>query len=247
VTLPFPDLLRVNIVDQLAPGYTSPSASLPRCGVRSRCNGDLHSRRTGLGVVLATSSLIWQFAVFALSGPRVTVQLLLGVTDDDRTNVASWSAEHAVGDHPNSAWFAEATRELAIIVVRNKGRAAVNVVRVGLATERRQRWFSFEERYIALDNDPPTKLEPGDLHQYELDLWPLIDYLQPVPRNKDMRVTAAVELGSGRWKRWRHEVLIVTDRKSIKPGVSADYEPVNRAGALKLKGLSGGVVRRITI
>ena len=72
-----------------------------------------------LGVVLSVASLVWQFASYILTGPRISVELQLGVTNDDDSSTMSWSLPNS-GPMTVDERSRDATREVAIVVARNR-------------------------------------------------------------------------------------------------------------------------------
>jgi hypothetical protein len=177
-----------------------------------------------LGLAMAAASLLWQFLMFSLNGPRISVQLLLGVSSGREVPSRSWSIPVSQDGPYLDDVGVVGTRELIGIIVRNRGRSAVTVRMVGVSIIRRKGWIAFEERYAG-PSLKPTRLEPGDALSEFTDVWPLVDFLQGPPRSHDLRINGVCELGS--WKRrWSRDIWeLSTSTNSIKPNLPADYEP----------------------
>lgn len=142
-----------------------------------------------VGVVLSTASLVWQFADYLLSGPRIRVQLLHGVADDDLSSVKSWSLDSVPSNDIVDARLADPTRELAVVVIRNIGRSSVYIVSVGLAAGSTGP-LRYDTTTAGFDTDR-VRLEPGDRYVSQADLWPLIDELRSARPEPTLAVTVS--------------------------------------------------------
>lgn len=156
-----------------------------------------------LGLALSVASLVWQAATFRLEGPRVRVELQAGamagrgygrvpLKADWRTSVRQMQAQGM-------------SKPIAVLVVRNVGRAATTVVGYSV---KGKNGVAF-----GLTGAPPGtpalphRLEAGSMVLYYLDLidyyLDLIDvasvaYASRQVRDGAKRVFGVVDLGSGK-------------------------------------------------
>lgn len=191
-----------------------------------------------LGVALSVAALAWQFTTFVLNGPRVRVRLTVGLTDDDGKSTNAWSLPDDGQPVPLYPGSPAPTREIAIVSVFNRGRAATSIVAVGLACTRRE---SIRRRvHVAVVNDEHATLAPGHMRSWRFDVWPVVDALRDAAPDTDLRVTAAVMLGTGRYtfSPKGPALVVATSRTTIEPGAAEGHVPQNRAGDTRVIGFS---------
>jgi hypothetical protein len=187
-----------------------------------------------LGVVLSMASLTWQFVNFVLTGPRVAVELQLGVTNEDDSSTMAWSLPSR-GSMQVDARTRDPTREVAIVIARNRGRAAISIASVGLVAG--QTGLLKYDASTAGISDDIVRLEPGHTHQWRADVWPVVDELRSTwPEGSTLNVRAVAELGNGRfvysprWAAW----AVAPSLTSVLPGAPAGHAPPDRAGKTRV-------------
>jgi hypothetical protein len=183
-----------------------------------------------LGVVLSVASLVWQFANFILTGPRITVELQLGVTNEDDSSTMSWSL-------PNSGPMAvderarDPSREVAIIIARNRGRAAISISSVGLAAGRTG-LLRYDASSAGIFEDV-VRLDSGHVHKWRADVWPVVDELRSTwPEGSVLEVKAYAELADGRhvFSPRRASWIVPPSLTTVLPGAPSGHAPHNRTG-----------------
>jgi hypothetical protein len=183
-----------------------------------------------LGVVLSVASLAWQFASYILTGPRISVELQLCVTNSDDSSTMSWSLPNS-GPMTVDERARDVTREVAIVVARNRGRAAISIASVGLVAGRTG-LLRYDASSAGISEDV-VRLEPGHSHKWRADVWPVVDELRSAwPEGSILHVKAVAELGNGRhvysprWAAWAVPPSLTT----VLPGAPAGHAPPDRAG-----------------
>jgi hypothetical protein len=133
-----------------------------------------------LGVVLSVASLAWQFANFILTGPRVNVELQLGVVNDADSSSVSWlpTSGRPMSVHERARG---ATREVVIVTARNRGRATISIASVGLVAGHTG-WLNYDASNARI-SEGIVRLDPGHSHKW---------------RAAVLQIKAVAELGTGR-------------------------------------------------
>lgn len=159
-----------------------------------------------VGVMLALASLVWQGAVFVLSGSRVRVNLRRGAL---RRDAAGAVARIAGPTNPTGSDYALIhnqgfTEDVLIVDVRNVGRMAVSVEQIAAASE--DGW-GFAR--LADPENPalPHRLEPGAKETWHVEMLPFQRLVDADSRPRRAWIT--VELGTGRVVQTKDSTLIV--------------------------------------
>jgi hypothetical protein len=149
-----------------------------------------------LGVVLSVASLAWQFANFILTGPRVNVELQLGVVNNADSSTVSWlpTSGRPISVHERARG---ATREVVIVTARNRGRATISIASVGLVAGHTG-WLNYDASNARI-SEGIVRLDPGHSHKWRADVWPVVDELRSLwPPGAVLQIKAVAELGTGR-------------------------------------------------
>ena len=172
-----------------------------------------------LGVVLSTASLAWQFMNYVLTGPRLVANMRLGVGGDDGTPSAYWGLKNDAPEFLPAAAVVRYSAEIVIVEVRNKGRSAITITSVGLAAGPNSGRFRKGATIVTADSEQ-VRLEPGGVHQWHTEVWPLIDRLRGLREETVLNVRGAVQLGTTRvvFSSRRDGWHVKPDQVSVVPG-----------------------------
>ncbi len=196
--------------------------------------------RTDLALLISIVSasftgggLIWQFALYRLSGARIDVRLIPAVLDSSGTLATGpekgWPANLPYPELDNlTPW----TVDLALVRVTNIGRTPVSVDSISLDFGR-FRWFR-RGRYTVQGNpiavhgstaDSVVRLEAGASVSVIFDLWQLVKAARK--RLGQRVVVRASTTPAGRRNRrssWRNRWKFSSDRAQLRPTDSNTHE-----------------------
>jgi hypothetical protein len=148
-----------------------------------------------VALALSAASLTWQLALYALSGSRPRVELLIGATDGFGIVSGPAGSEFAPQDLNlyTSQGFSE---PLAGVRVRNRGRLAVSVTSWGIGVGG---GFTVSLPGYAINRDAPIpyRLEPGAQASWYLPLSDVLAAMRAAA-GQPYSLRAQASLGDGR-------------------------------------------------
>jgi len=176
---------------------------------------------------IALTGLVWQLALYKLSGARIEVRLIPGVVTETgnllRGDPSGWKRSmpesmNIVLDRP---WV-----DVTLIQVINIGRAPVSVSEIGLDFGPEPRWkpwsrYVMTSRPIAIHQgntaEQQLRLEAGQAATTIIDCWPLINHAKGPKSGVSVRGTV---LPAGRRRKrspWRRRWKIGANHRALWP------------------------------
>ena len=172
-----------------------------------------------LGFLLSVVSLGWQLVNYTLTGPRAKVTIMLGVATDEGEIRGHWVIDGGPEIESDTA-TAPFSKEVVLVEVTNIGRSAITILSCGICAPKSR--FR-PKRYLAIAGSggiDKVRLDPGDVHRWHGEVWPLVGQLRDLRDTVDLDVRGCARMGagrvalsSGRQGRWR----VTEDLKSVVP------------------------------
>lgn len=147
-----------------------------------------------VGTVTGIGALIWNVAAFAMTGPRVFVEVTEGRTDGFQLifGPGLWSA------HPNKTTLYLPHR-VVVVTATNKGRLPLTVAQAGIRYDNNIRYMSNE--------DANFRLEPHTNHTWRLPLEQASAAVR-ASRKSEMSARGVVSLATGKSRESKAKIVI---------------------------------------
>lgn len=188
-----------------------------------------------ISAAVAAISLMWQLALFHLSGARLEVRLVPAVLMAIRGSVVKGPDRGWGKDLPDEMdgamdpyWV-----DLALVRAVNVGRTAMSVTDIGLDFGGSQRRKFWQRHTVSLSPVPihdgakdltEVRLEPGEVVNAFMDCWPTFEYARGHHRRLRVRATARAAGRRSTRSKWRKRWRIDNSQYKLWPHGEATAE-----------------------